>query len=173
MMTPPPTGGSPRLERAIGSGRVVVFALATSVLVYLIVGTLVIQSGGFRSDTGTVRAGLVTLGFFALVGSVTWRRMNLSPLKLEVVYGAKGEAGFVDHLWKTMLVSAALGEAVGIAGLATGILTGDTRAMNVFCVISLAAILLSLPRANGWRDAYNQIVDRGRAGAAAQGAPAP
>ena len=150
-----------RLDRAIMAGRVIILALTASVVAYVVIGTLVVQAGAARSNAGLVGLGLATVGFFALVGSVTFRRINLAPLRLQVVYNAQGATGLVDHLMRTTIISAALGEIVGIAGLVLGILTGDARNMTAFCLVSLAAILLSLPRPNGWREAYESIVSDG------------
>ena len=165
LQDPQPAG----LERAITTTRIIVLALAMGVGIYMTVGTIVAQQGATRGALDTSRIPLVSIAFAALISSVMYRRFNLLFARLELIHAAKGDAGLVNHLFTTTIISAALGEAVGICGLLVGLLTGDTYTMYALCATSLIAILFSLPRANGWREAYSHITTRARAGATSTG----
>jgi hypothetical protein len=151
-----------KLESAIVTARMVVLALASSVGLYLLVGTFVVQAGAAGSDGPTYRVPLVSVAFAALIASVMFRRVNLMLARLEQVHIAKGDAGLASHLFSSTVISASLGDVVGICGLGVGIMTGDTYTMYALCAAALIAILFSLPRANGWREAYRQISLRAR-----------
>jgi hypothetical protein len=161
-----------RLNRAIVSGRILGLALAMSVLAYILIGTLVAQMGPIRARVENVRLMLVGVGLAALIGSIAFRRSRLAPHRLEATYVTKGDNGLIGYLLATTVVSAALAEVVGIAGLLLGILAGDTRAMNVFCVVALVAIIFCLPNAGRWREAYSHMASRGRVQAATEAGPA-
>jgi hypothetical protein len=161
-----------RLNRAIMSGRILGLALSMSVLAYILIGTLVAQLGPVRASVDNVRLALVGAGFAALIGSIVFRRSRLAPHRLEATYARNGDHGLIGYLLATTVVSAALAEVVGIAGLLLGILAGDTRAMNVFCVVALVAIIFSLPNAGRWREAYSHMASRGRVEAATEAGPA-
>jgi len=162
-----PGGRTPeRLERAINTSRILIFALASSALMFVVIGTIVAQQLSSEGDVATYRVPLVALAFCALIASVMYRRFSLATLRLEQIYTAKGVAGFVDHLFRSTLISAALGEAVGVFGFLLGVLTGETDKMYALCAASLAAILFSLPKANGWRDLYQQVSARAPVGSA-------
>jgi hypothetical protein len=161
-----------KLRRAVLSGRILSLALAMSVLAYILIGTLITQVGPVRASVENLRLALVVAGIVALVGSILFRRARLAPHRLETTYASGGDDGLIGYLLGTTVVSAALAEVVGIAGLLLGILAGDTRAMNVFCVGALIAIIFSMPNAGRWREAHTHMASRGRAGAASEAGPA-
>jgi hypothetical protein len=165
----PANGASAKLENAIATARTLVLALAMSVGLYMLVGTFVAQEGDSGADVATYRIPLVSIAFASLIASVMYRRVNLLMARLEQVHTARGEAGLARHLLTTTVVSAALGDVVGICGLLVGILTGDTYTMYALCAAALIAILFSLPRANGWREAYRQIALRAPVAASPMG----
>jgi hypothetical protein len=164
--------GAARLNRAIMTGRILGLALAMSVVAFILIGTLVSQTAPVRPDLLVVRLPLIGVGFVALVGSILFRRARLAPHRLDVVYLTGGDDGFASYLLATTVVSAALAEVVGIAGLLVGILAGDSRSMNVFCIVALVAIVFSLPNAGRWREAYIYRASRGQMGAATEAGPA-
>lgn len=159
-----PPGSPDRLERTINTARIVMFALASSAFMLIVVGTIIVQQGAIRDDGAGLRIPLVAVAFGALIGSVLVRRLGLSGVRLHQVYVAKGGPAVVDQLFGTTIVSAALGEAVGLIGFVLGVLTGDTYTMYALCAASVVAILFCLPRANGWRELYQSIIARGPAG---------
>jgi hypothetical protein len=169
---PSDTRTESKLGRAILSGRILGLALAMSVLAYILIGTLVSQMGPVRAEFANVRLALIAVGFAALVGSILFRRARLAPHRLEAVFATSGDDGLIGHLLVTTVVSAALAEVVGIAGLLLGILAGDSRSMNVFCVVALVAIIFSLPNAGRWREAFSYMSSRGRAEASPEANPA-
>ena len=158
------SAGDSRLERTIATCRTILFALASSVFVYVVVGTIVSQQDAAAQPSNTYRIPLVAGALGALVGSVMFRRLNLSFTRVSQIHATKGASGVIDHLFRTTIVSAALGEAVGIFGLLVGILSADTYTMYALCAAAVVAILFSLPQANGWRELYQQISVRGAAG---------
>ena len=163
---------SAKLESAIATARMLVLVLASSIGLYLLVGTFVVQQGASGADVPTYRIPLVSIAFAAVVASVMFRRLNLVLARLEQVHMAKGDAGLAKHLLSSTVISAALGDVVGICGLGVGIMTGDTYTMYALCAGALIAILFSLPRANGWREAYRQITLRARSASSPAGYPA-
>src|SRR5262245_8103407 len=111
-----------RLDRAIMTARTVVLMLATSVLAYVMMGTVVVSAGASPEDVATYQVPLASIGFAALLGSVFYRRVSLTPLRLERAYLVGGEEGLAAHLMRSAIVSAVLGDAVGVAGLALGVM---------------------------------------------------
>jgi hypothetical protein len=166
MMNQPNADASAALEQRIRTASVIVGAIAMSVVALAVVGTIVAESiGGDRPLSFMV--GVVSAAFFALLGSVVYRRFNYQPLRLQQVYQAGGEKGLADHMLRTTIVSAALAEAVAIFGLLMGILTGDTYYLYALCGVALLGVLSNFPRARRWRELSSEISAQAKTGAAA------
>ena len=139
------------IDRGIQIASILVVAFAASVVVFGVVGTFLAQG-----DRGPVAAAIplaaISAAFFALVGSVAYRRLSFQPLRIARLYEASGEAGLAGHLVRTTVVSAALAEVVGLFGLVLGLLTGDTYYLYALAAISLLGVLSNFPRASRWRN---------------------
>ena len=155
---------SPVLDRRIQSATIVVAALAFSVVMMAVVGTLVAPDANEVPPTSSLF--FVAAAFFAMLGSVIVRRLMLQPARLVQVYGRSGEAGLAEHAFRVTIISAALAEAVGAIGLVLGLVTGDTYDMYVHCFIALLGVLSNFPRARRWRELNAEISMRTQAGAA-------
>ena len=168
MMSPGPQPASPAasasIDARIKTATVVVAAIAASVLLFAVLGTIVIKPLAERREAnGQLMVPLVTFAFFAMLASIMFRRVSFQPLRLEQVGQTKGEAGLAAHLMRTTIVSAALAEAVGLVGLVLGILTGETYYLYALCAISLFGVLSNYPRANQWRRLSNEFNERAQA----------
>jgi hypothetical protein len=159
-----PDSVSPVLEQRIRTAAIVVAALAFSVVMMAVVGTLVAPRAG--DAPAPVSFFFVAGAFFAMIGSVAVRRLMLQPLRLVQVYERSGESGLADHAFRVTIISAALAESVGAIGLVLGIVTGDTYYMYALCFIALLGVLSNFPRARRWRDLSAEISMRTQAGAA-------
>jgi hypothetical protein len=152
------------LDQRIRVATIVVAAIASSVVFFGAIGTVLARQGGTANATLTL--GIVSAASFALVGSVLYRRFNYQPIRLRQVFRASGATGLADHLLRTTIVSSALSEAVAVFGLLMGILTGDTYYLYALCAIALLGVLSNFPRAKRWRELSTEIAAQSDAGAA-------
>lgn len=162
-MTERPQPASSPLDARIASASAVVAALALSVVLMAVAGTFVAPRGADVAPTAAIP--FVAVAFFAMLGSVLFRRVSLQPLRLLETYERTGEAGLSDLMFRVTIVSAALAEAVGAVGLVLGIVTGDTYYMYALCFIALLGVLSNFPRAQRWRSLSADISMRAGAGA--------
>jgi uncharacterized membrane protein len=168
MMSGPDAGGSAALDQRIRVAGILVAAIATSVVAFAVVGTLLAKTAGGPLPAGML-VGIVSASFFALLTSVIVRRINYQPARLRQVYEAAGEAGLANHMLRTTIISAALAEAVAIFGLLLGMLSGDTYYLYALCAIALLGVLSNFPRAKRWRELSFEISAQDGAGAPAGG----
>jgi len=168
MMNGPDAGASAALDQRILVASILVAAIATSVVVFAVIGTILATTSGGAMPAGLL-VGIVSAAFFALLTSVIVRRINYQPVRLRQVYEAAGEAGLATHMLRTTIVSAALAEAVGIFGLMLGIMSGDTYYLYALCAIALLGVLSNFPRARSWRELSYEISAQTDAGAPAGG----
>ena len=161
-----PSAGAPdALDRRIRTASVVVGAMAASVVAFAVVGTVTVRAASGGTPLSFM-LGIVSAAFFALLGSVVYRRLNYQPIRLRQIFEASGESGLADHMLRTTIVSAALAEAVAVFGLLMGTLTGDTYYLYALCAIALLGVLSNFPRARRWRELSSEITARARAEAA-------
>ncbi len=156
MMTAPETRADGALDARIRTTSVIVLALSSSVVAIAAIGT-----AAARSMSGTpnpaLTVAMVSAAFFALVGSVLYRRFNYQPIRLRQVYADSEDSGLAEHMLRTTIVSAALAEIVAVFGLMLGILSGDTYYLYALCAIALIGVLSNFPRARRWRELSSEI----------------
>jgi hypothetical protein len=138
------------LDRGIQVASILVVAFSASVIVFGVVGTFLAEG-----DRGPVPAVIplaaISAAFFALIGSVAYRRLSFQPLRLQRLFEDAGEAGLASHLVRTTIVSSALAEAVSLFGLVLAVMTGDKYYLYALAVIALLGVLSNFPRAGRWR----------------------
>jgi hypothetical protein len=164
----PVTGPPDALGRRIRSASLLVAAIAASVVALAGVGTVVTRAAGGGAPLSFM-VGIVSTAFFALLGSVVYRRLNYQPERLRRAFAAGGEPGLADHMLRTTIVSSVLAEAVAILGLLMGIMTGDTYYLYALCAIALLGVLSNFPRTRRWRELSSEITARTQAEAASGG----
>jgi len=155
---------TPNLDAKIRVASIAVITIASSVVVFAMIATVVAARQASSALAPTLMLPLVIAGFFALVSSVMFRRLNFQPAKLLAVFGRGGEPALAGHLFRVTLVSSALAEAVGIVGLILGIVSADTYYAYVLCGIALLAVLSNFPRARQWRELGTEITQQARSG---------
>lgn len=164
MMNRPDAAAPSPLDGGIRVATILVATIAMSVVILAVVGTVVAREANDPVPL-TFLIGIVSAAFFALVGSVLYRRFSYHPLRLRQIYEASGERGLAGHMLRTTVVSAALAEAVAVFGLLMGIITGDTYYLYVLCAIALLGVLSNFPRARRWRELSSEITAQSQAGA--------
>jgi hypothetical protein len=168
MMNGPDAGASAPLDQRIRVASILVAAIAMSVVVFAVIGTILAKTSDGQMPAGLL-VGIVSASFFALLTSVIVRRINYQPVRLRQVYEAAGEAGLATHMLRTTIVSAALAEAVAVFGLVLGMISGDTYYLYALCAIALLGVLSNFPRARRWRELSFEISAQAGAGAPAGG----
>lgn len=168
MMNEPDAAASAALDQRIRIASILVAAIAMSVVVFAVIGTVLAKTSGGEMPAGLL-VGIVSASFFALLTSVIVRRINYQPIRLRQIYETSGEAGLAAHLLRTTIISAALAEAVGVFGLILGMLSGDTYYLYALCAIALGGVLSNFPRARRWRELSFEISAQAGTGAPAGG----
>jgi F0F1-type ATP synthase membrane subunit c/vacuolar-type H+-ATPase subunit K len=144
------------LDRGLHTASILVVVFAASVVLFGAVGSFL--AAGDRGPTpAALPMAIISAAFFALVGSVAYRRVNFQPIRLHHLLEATGEGGLANHLVRTTVVSAALAESVGLFGLVLGLVTGDTYYLYALCAIALLGVLSNYPRADRWRDLLARV----------------
>lgn len=127
-----------------------VFALAASILLYIIIGLVILRSRSGPIGPVQARIPFYVLAFFLALSSLAYRRTQLRWLRLESVARVKGIASLVKHLYTTTLISAVLGEAIGLIGLMLAMIGGDLEDLLSLGIVGLVTILVSYPRRRAW-----------------------
>ncbi len=164
MMDASPMSATPALDARIRSASVLVLVLALSVITFAVVGTVASNQAVAVPSAGALLFPLVGAALLTLVASVMVRRVNFQPARILAMHGQGGEKGLAEHMFRTTLISSALGEAVGIFGLILGIVSADMYYAYVLCGIGLMAVLSNYPRARQWRELSTEITQRAQSG---------
>ncbi|HYM01248.1 MAG TPA: hypothetical protein VEZ90_19975 [Blastocatellia bacterium] len=128
----------------------IVLALAASIVLYAIIGLAILRARTAPPGPVQVRIPLYVAAFFLALASLAYRRTQLRWLRLESVARVKGTAGLAKHLYATTLISAALGEAIGLIGLMMSVAGGDLEDILSLGIVGLLTILISYPRRRAW-----------------------
>jgi hypothetical protein len=158
-----PTLPASALEARIRIASLLVIAMSGFVVMLGIVGSLVLAGVASRPNP-TVTVAIVSAAFFALIGSVLYRRFNYQPIRLRQVHANSEELGLAAHMLRTTIVSAALAEVVAVFGFLVGMLTGDTYYLYALCAIALIGVLSNFPRARRWRELSTEIATHAASG---------
>jgi hypothetical protein len=130
------------------------FALLMSLGIYGYVGYMQLQNTDPQVNE-TMRLALATLGVICLFISFLFRsRAYNVPAHCTAVQ-------FTNHLTTNLIISWALGEAIGIYGLVLGFM-GDEMALWGFLSVSIAWMLFNAPRLTWMKEEllkYNQLKD--------------
>ena len=144
-----------RVRTAHNSARVIVLALAASIIVETVIGIFIANSRRPRVvSTGSLYPFYVGAVFLAF-GSIAYRRAQMRRLRLEVVTGLRGVEGLVKHFFQVTLVSAAMAEAIGILAILVGAVGGEQTDVVRFGVVALVVELFTYPRLQAWQRAVD------------------
>ncbi|MGH9822951.1 MAG: hypothetical protein ACREDR_06840 [Blastocatellia bacterium] len=128
----------------------IVVALSGSIALYVIIGLVILRTRPGSIGPVPGRIPLYVIALFLALASPAYRRTQLRWLRLESVASVKGISGLVKHLYATTLVSAALGEMIGLLGLALLVLGGNIEDLLSLGIVGLVTILVSFPRRRAW-----------------------
>ncbi len=128
--------------------RLVVLALAASILIYIVIGYL-LASSRQRIEPLSWGRGLYLAAIVIGLGAVTLRRLLHWRLRSRPVAQPR-IAETLSQLGIVSITGAALGEAISILGLIACLLTGDFEYSWRLGVIGLMLIAYSFPRRREW-----------------------
>ena len=164
MTEAPPISETPALDARIRTASILVLVIAMSVILFAVIGTVVSGQQAAAPSANAMLLPLVGAALLTLVASVMFRRVNFAPSRLLSVHARGGEKGLAEHMFRTTLISSALGEGVAIFGLILGIVSADMYYAYVLCGIGLMAVLSNYPRARQWRELSTEITQRAQSG---------
>ena len=81
------------MDRSIQTAGVLVGAIAMSVILFAVIGTVVAGRSAGGAVSQTLLLGIVSASVFAMIGSVLYRRLSYQPLRLRRIYETSGESG--------------------------------------------------------------------------------
>lgn len=142
-----------RVAEAHRKAKVIVLALAASILVYTVTGIILVNARQPRTMTSEVRIPFYVAALFLALGSIALRRAQMRRLRLEVVAGLRGIGGLVNHFLKVSVVSAALAEIIGVLALVIVFFGGEIGDVINLGVVALVISLSNFPRRAAWQQA--------------------
>jgi len=150
----PPASLQDRVAAAHRTARTLVAAFTMSVVVYTGVGLLILNS------RGTLSQGELPYPFYAAaaalaIGSIVFRRAQLSATRLEGVAGTRGVNGLIKHLVNSTIVVAALAEIIGVLALVVAFNSGDQADVVRLGIVALVVSLYNYPRRSAWQKAVD------------------
>lgn len=147
-----------RVAEAYRKAKVIVLALAASIIVYVAVGLVLLNSPQPRVMPSTVRIPFYVAALFLALGSIVVRRAQMRPMRLEVIAGLRGIGGLVNHFLQVSVVSAVLAEVIGVLALAVVFFGGDRGDVINLGVVALVITLSNYPRRGAWQRAVDYYV---------------
>jgi hypothetical protein len=99
-----------------------------------------------------VRAAVLILG----IGSIMWRRRNLSGARLQAITEKQGPQGVIGLLERTTLQIAVLGAAIAAVGFVATLVSGDDLYTYWAGLIAIVVLLFHYPRRSFW----TRVVER-------------
>jgi hypothetical protein len=139
-----------RVAAAHRSAQVIVMAFAASIVVYMFVGYLLKRIAPPATESQVPIPFYVAAVFLAF-GSITLRRTQLRPLRLEVVTGLRGIDGLLKHLVNITIISAALAEMIGVLAIVVAFFGGTVWDVVRLGIVGLVVTLYSYPRREAWQ----------------------
>lgn len=138
----------PLVRAAHRTASIIVAAFAASMLMYVAVGVALV-----REELAESRLPIpfYAATLFLALGSIAFRRTQLRALRLEVVAGLRGVEGLIKHLVQVTVVSAALGEAIGLLALLVSFFGGGRDHVITLGVVGLLVVLYNFPRRAAWQ----------------------
>jgi hypothetical protein len=130
--------------------RIIVLAMAASIVVYMIIGLAIVSIGGGEAELEQPPLLFITLVAFLALASTALRRTQFSHMRLQAVAGARGIDGLLSHLFTMTLISAAIAESIGILALLVSFFGGGQFYVIIFSVVGLVVALSSYPRRAAW-----------------------
>src|SRR5262249_43211869 len=151
----PDVGLDARVAMSHRSAVLIVLVLSLSIVLYLVVGLVILGRGvypmrvdGPRSDLRTPLYGAVAV---LALGALAVRRVLLLKNRLESVAEHRGVIGVLKYLFTVTLISAALAEAAGLAGLMMIFFGGDQADLIRVSIVALVVSVYNYPRLGLWR----------------------
>ena len=140
---------SMRVAAAHRSAQVIVIAFAASIVVYMFIGFLLAPR--ISQVDSQVPIPFYVAAVFLAFGSITLRRTQLRPMRLEVVAGLRGTDGLLKHLVNITIISAALAEMIGVLAVVVAFSGGTIWDVVRLGVVALVITLYSYPRRAAWQ----------------------
>jgi hypothetical protein len=136
------------LANSYRTGVKIVFLIATSVLVFMLIARYISLDTTLPGSERWVRPVLITVIILGLT-VIMVRRLLMSQSMMAKV-APRGVKALVGRLLTTTIICLVIAELVGIMGLAFYLITGDYEYSWRLGVISLLLILYSFPRRGEW-----------------------
>ncbi len=152
-----------QVMRAHRPAELLVFVLAFSIAVYTIIGLFVVSTADAGGEASSFRIPFFVAALFLSLGSIALRRTQFRWVRLQAVARARGVAGLLRHLSSMTIVSAVLGEVVGMLGLLTSFLGGTRNDVIILGVIGLIVTLSCYPSRAAWERSANYFAATGAA----------
>jgi hypothetical protein len=149
-----------RVAEAHNKAKVIVLALAASIIVYAVVGWVLINAREPRVLSSTVQMPFYVAALFLALGSIAVRRTQMRSLRLEAVAGLRGIDGLINHFMKVTIVSAVLAEIIGVLAFVVVFFGGDQTDVIRFGVVGLVVALFAYPRRRAWQQAIDYFTAR-------------
>lgn len=143
-----PSSHEPRVRAAHRTASILVTAFAASLVMSTLLGLIFV-----RDELAESRLPIpfYAATVFLALGSIAFRRTQLRSLRLQVVAGLRGVEGLVKHLVQVTVVSAALGEAIGLLALLVAFFGGDRNHVLTLGVVGLLVVFYNFPRRAAWQ----------------------
>jgi len=147
--------GQARLETRVAlshrTAAIIVLAMIVSIIMYVAIGALILRRAAGSAGASDIRLPLYGAAAALALASIALRRVLLLRLRLESVAQRRGVEGLLKYLFIVTLISAALGEAVGIVGLLMIFFGGDEIDLIRIGIVALIVSLYNYPRLGTWR----------------------
>ena len=143
-----------RVAAAHKTALILVLALTLSVIIYAGVGLLIIHTRGSRPQAELPYPFYAAAAALA-IGSIVFRRAQLSATRLEGVAGTRGVNGLIKHLVNSTIVVAAFAEIIGVLALVVAFNSGDQADVVRLGIVALVVSLYNYPRRSAWQKAVD------------------
>lgn len=129
---------------------IIVLAMTASIAMYMVIGLVVVSVKDAGAGLEQPPLIFITLVTFLALASTALRRTQFRQMRLQAVAGARGIDGLLRHLFMMTILSAAIGEAIGMLALLVSFFGGGQFYVVIFSVVALVVILSSYPRRVAW-----------------------
>ncbi|HKP14349.1 MAG TPA: hypothetical protein VJZ91_19670 [Blastocatellia bacterium] len=148
-----------RVAEAHRRASMIVMAIVTSILLYVIIGLYVVGRHPAQGFSEQTQISFYAAATFLALGSIFYRRAQMRRIRLEVVTGLRGIKGLLKHFFQVTVVSVAMADLIGVLALVVSFFGSDQGVVLRIGVVAIAIALFSYPRRRSWQQAADYFAE--------------
>lgn len=145
-----------RLQLSLRSASLIIVVFLVTLVMITGISFVIIPEPTIGELAPAWKGAVVSIGGLSLgVIAILFRRRSQSADRIDDVFHERGLAGLIAHLVTGTILSGALAEAVGLIGLAGGMVLKDPWLTLRLCVVGVIVAAMSYPRRAAWQRALS------------------